>query len=107
MGPGPGATVSAVNFRPNTVVPFPDSKIATYTFVPSGLTAIARGRSASMAMFATAARVIGSMTNTALVREQEIQAPRGFPANTRSLGPAGVSRVATTLSEERSRMLIV
>src|SRR5881394_4207520 len=89
------------------VLPLPDSKIATYTFEPSGLAAMFRGRSPSIAMFVTAARVSGSITNTALVREHVTHARRGLPAKTRSLGPAGVSRVATTRFVATSTMLIV
>src|SRR5215216_4387388 len=56
-GPGWAGVLRPVKRRPTTVVPLPDSKMATYTFEPSGLTAIARGRSPSMAMFVTTERV--------------------------------------------------
>src|SRR5688572_10295263 len=68
---------------------------------------MARGRSPSMAMVLTGARVSGLITNTALLREHDTHARRGVPANTRSLGPAGVSSVATTASEAKSTMLML
>src|SRR5436190_8800181 len=105
-GPGAGALFRSVNRCPNTVVPLPDSKIATYTCEPSGLVAIARGRSPSIAIFVTARRVTGSITNTAFVRMHETHARNGFPAKTRSLAPAGVSNVASTRRDATFTILI-
>src|SRR5262245_48809944 len=68
---------------------------------------MARGRSASMARFVIARRVAGSMTKTALVREQDTQARRGVPANTRSHGPARVSMVCTTVRAAISTTLML
>ena len=59
-----------------------------------------------MARVATAVREEGSRTKTALVRAQETQARRGLPAKTKSAGPAGVSRVATTRRAATSMMLM-
>src|SRR5688572_27059454 len=60
-----------------------------------------------MPMVVTGVRVIASITNIALVREHDTQARRGLPANTTSLGPAGVSKVATTFRAATSTMLMV
>jgi hypothetical protein len=67
---------------------------------------MARGRSASIARFVTTVRDAASITNTALVRAQEIHARRGVPANTRSLGSAGVCSEAMTLRAATSTTLI-
>src|SRR5581483_301841 len=71
MGLGLGSEASSVTPVPMMVEALPDSKMATYTFEPSGLTAIARGRLPSMLRLVTTCSVDGSKTCTRFGWPQE------------------------------------
>ena len=91
---------------PRVVEAFPDSKMAAYTRSPLGLTARARGSTASIAIAAGgAARSAGSKTRTWLTCPQETKARCGLPAKTTSAGSSPVASVATTRKVARSTML--
>src|SRR5688572_18984788 len=83
----------------------PDSKMATYTFRPSGLVHSALGRSPSIGTVATRWRVSGSKTSTAFSIAHETNARSGSPAKTTSAGASKVGIVASTCSFARSTML--
>src|SRR6185503_7545693 len=89
------------------VDPLPDSKIATYTFFPSGLAAIALGRSPSIRIVARTWRVSGLKTCTVFALAQVTNARVGEPAKITSAGPGSVFRVATTRRLEVSTTLTV
>src|ERR1700741_503241 len=92
---------------PRIVVSLPDSKTATYTFVPSPPTAIARGSSPSIAIRGGTAgnRLATSKISTVFACEHEMKARSGVPPNTTSQGSSSHLSVATTLRVERRTML--
>jgi len=87
------------------VEPLPDSKMATQTFVRSGLTAIALGRWPSIAIELNTVLATGSNTCTVLAPAQETKARSGVPAKTTSAGASSVLIVATIRIALRSSTL--
>ena len=92
---------------PRIVEPLPDSKMATWTVEPSGLTAMARGSSARRGTSARGAPgASGSKTCTRFGWEQETKARTGLPAKTTSAGSSAVRMVRTTDPDARSTTLM-
>ena len=91
---------------PTIVVLLPDSKKATYSLFPSGLTAIALGSSpARLSTTGAAVRFNGSKTISLLACAPVTNARCGVPANATSAGSSSVCSVATTLIVLRFTML--
>ena len=84
---------------------FPDSKMARYTRLPSGLVAIARGWLPAMAIEVAAPGFAASTTATRSGMPSDTNARCGVPANTTSAGSSPTSTVRRTRSEARSTML--
>src|SRR5688572_29811570 len=103
--PGGGIVILGPNRGARIVEALPDSKMATYTFRPSGLAAMALGRSPSIVISVISWRVTGSKTCTRFSMAQETYARKGDPAKMTSAGASRVESVATTRWACRSTML--